>query len=175
VVIDASSCAHGLLKDVAAELEDNERQRFAQVEVIDSIAWVHDRLLPRLQITHRVKTAAIHPTCSAKDMGLAGKLEAIAHELADEVLVPHTATCCGMAGDRGLLHPELPASAIRDAAAELAEHSVEEHLCGNRTCEIALQQSTGAPYASFVPLLERLSRGVSPMPVGFTSAGLKAF
>jgi D-lactate dehydrogenase len=99
-------------------------------------------------------------------MGLTGKLEAIAHELADEVLGLQTATCCGMAGDRGLLHPELPESAIRDAAAELAEHPVEEHLCSNRTCEIALQQSTGAPYASFVLLLERLSRGVRPMPGG---------
>jgi D-lactate dehydrogenase len=68
-----------------------------------------------------------------------------------------------MAGDRGLLHPELPASALRDAAAELAQHEadghrVEEHVCSNRTCEIALQQVTGAPYASFVLALERLTR-----------------
>ena len=37
--------------------------------------------------------------------------------LADEVLVPVGTTCCGMAGDRGLLHPELPRSALRDVAA----------------------------------------------------------
>jgi len=36
--------------------------------------------------------------------------------------------CCGMAGDRGLLHPELAASALRDVADELAERGVEEHL-----------------------------------------------
>src|SRR5207248_7727340 len=35
LVIDASSCAHGLIQDVGAE-----------VEVLDSIAWAHDRLLP---------------------------------------------------------------------------------------------------------------------------------
>ena len=106
-------------------------------------------------------------------MGLAGKLEAIAHALADDVLIPAATTCCGMAGDRGLLHPELPASALRDVAAELAERQtngqadaahaseidrIEEHVCSNRTCEIALQQRTGAPYASFVLLLERLTR-----------------
>ena len=91
-------------------------------------------------------------------MGLVGKLEAIAGELAEEVVTPLGSTCCGMAGDRGLLHPELPASALRDAAADLAEHPVDEHLCSNRTCEIGLQQVTGAPYASFVLLLERLTR-----------------
>ena len=68
-----------------------------------------------------------------------------------------------MAGDRGLLHPELPASALRDTAAELAARAaggdrVDAHVCSNRTCEIALQQVTGATYASFVLALERLTR-----------------
>jgi D-lactate dehydrogenase len=158
VVIDATSCAHGLREDVAARLTDSERERFEQIDVLDSIAWVHDRLLARLQMTRRVKTAAIHPTCSAVHMGLTEKLEAIAAELADEVLTPVQAGCCGMAGDRGLLHPELPASALRDEAAALTGRQIDEHLCSNRTCEIGLQQITGAPYASFVLLLERLTR-----------------
>ena len=91
-------------------------------------------------------------------MGLAGKLDAIARELADEVRVPAGTTCCGMAGDRGMLHPELPASALRDAAADLSAHPAGEHLCSNRTCEIGLQEITGQPYSSFVLLLERLTR-----------------
>lgn len=158
VVIDATSCAHGLNEDVAPCLGEAERARFEEIQVLDSIAWVHDELLGRLNTTRKVASAAIHPTCSADHMGLTGKLEAIAAELAREVIVPAGTSCCGMAGDRGLLHPELPASALRDEAADLAEHRIEEHLCSNRTCEIALQQVTGAPYASFVLLLERLTR-----------------
>jgi D-lactate dehydrogenase len=158
VVTDASSCAHGLHEDVAARLPEAERARFEQIQVLDSIAWVHDELLSRLDTKRQVATAAIHPTCSAEHMGLTDKLEAIAAELAQEVLIPAGAGCCGMAGDRGLLHPELPASALREEAADLAEHRIDEHLCSNRTCEIALQQVTGAPYASFVLLLERLTR-----------------
>jgi D-lactate dehydrogenase len=161
VVIDASSCAQGLLHDVAACLRDDERARFEQIEVLDSIAWVHDHLLPRLHVSRKVASVAVHPTCSATQLGLARKLEAVARELAENVLVPAATTCCGMAGDRGLLHPELPASAMRDAAAELAATPTEEHVCSNRTCEIALQQTTGAPYASFVLLLERLTRGTA--------------
>jgi D-lactate dehydrogenase len=158
VVIDASSCAQGLVEDVAPRLEEAERERFAQIEVLDSIAWAHDHLLERLEVSHRVESVALHPTCSATQLGLTGKLQALAAELAHEVLTPVGTTCCGMAGDRGLLHPELPASALRDVAGELAEHPVAGHLCSNRTCEIALQQSTGQTYGSFVLLLERLTR-----------------
>ena len=39
--------------------------------------------------------------------------------LADEVVVPAATRCCGMAGDRGWLHPELPAAALAETAAEL--------------------------------------------------------
>ena len=113
--------------------------------MLDSIAWAHDRLLPRLD--GRAAASARWPctrpappaTCASP-----AKLEAVARELADEVLVPAGTTCCGMAGDRGLLHPELPASALRDAAADLEGRGLDACLCANRTCEIGLQQVTGA-------------------------------
>ena len=163
VVIDASSCALGLREEIAPCLSDTERERFERIEILDSIEWAHDRLLPRLSVARRLPRMAVHPTCATGQLGVAGKLEAIAHALADDVLVPAATSCCGMAGDRGLLHPELPASALRDTAAELADRraagdTVDAHVCSNRTCEIALQQVTGAPYASFVLALERLTR-----------------
>ena len=158
VVIDATSCAQGLIEDIAPCLSEAERERFAQIEVLDSISWVHDRLLPELSVTRRVASIAVHPTCAATRLGLAARLEAVAGVLAEEVLVPAASSCCGMAGDRGLLHPELPVSALRGAADELVGHPVAEHVCSNRTCEIALQQVTGKPYASFVLLAERLTR-----------------
>ena len=158
VVIDASSCALGLLQDIAPRLPDDDRARFERIEVLDSIAWA--------------PTTTCSPVCRSRTGSRASRCirparrhssdspaaPALAAELADEVLIPVGTTCCGMAGDRGLLHPELPASALRDVAVELGERPVEEHLCSNRTCEIALQQSTGAAYGSFVLLLERLTR-----------------
>jgi D-lactate dehydrogenase len=158
LVIDATSCAHGLVQDVAVRLDDEGRGRFEQIELLDSIAWVHDRLMPRLRVTRRAGAVAVHPTCSAGHLRIATKLEAVARELAEEVVVPAGTTCCGMAGDRGLLHPELPDSALRDAARDLEGRSLDACLCANRTCELALQQVTGRPYASFVFLLERLTQ-----------------
>jgi D-lactate dehydrogenase len=62
-----------------------------------------------------------------------------------------------MAGDRGWLHPELPGSALRDAARELEAGSFDACLSSNRTCEVALHQVTGLPYSSFVLALEAVT------------------
>jgi D-lactate dehydrogenase len=148
VVIDASSCALGLISDVAPE----------GVEILDSISWVHDHLLERLPLPRRLERIAVHPTCSCVQLGLSAKLRAIAERVADEVVVPVSSGCCGMAGDRGLLHPELPRSALRGVAEEVGTQSFAACVSSNRTCEIALHQVTGKPYTSFVMTLEELTR-----------------
>jgi D-lactate dehydrogenase len=157
LVLDASSCTYGLLSEVGTELDDATRERFERVEILDSIAWVHDSLLPSLQVQRRAASVAVHPPCSAVHLGLQDKLREIAEALAEEVVVPVAATCCGTAGDRGMLHPELPASALRGTASELQSLEPSACLCSNRTCEIGLQQATGRPYGSFVLLLEQLT------------------
>jgi D-lactate dehydrogenase len=152
LVIDASSCAQALMEHAEG------------VEVLDSIAWAHDRLLPELTVRSRLGSAAVHPSCATRHMGLGGKLKRIAENVADDVFVPPSATCCGFAGDRGLLHPELPRAATADAAAELAGRRFDAHLCSNRTCEIGLQQGTGAAYESFVYALEQATRPPAGTP-----------
>jgi len=158
LVLDATSCTHGLLSEVGARLKDDTNERLQRVEIVDSIAWVHDRLLPTLQVERKTRLATVHPPCSATHLGLQDKLHAIAAALAEEVLLPAGTTCCGTAGDRGLLHPELPRSALEEVTEELYGRAIGACLCSNRTCEIGLQQATGRPYSSFVLLLERLTR-----------------
>ncbi|MHB8532250.1 MAG: (Fe-S)-binding protein, partial [Solirubrobacteraceae bacterium] len=159
LVIDASSCALGLIGEVPEALEEQLREEFARVRVLDSIAWAHDELLPALEVHGRVPVASVHPPCAAAHLGLTGKLTALTGALAEEVRVPASGTCCGTAGDRGLLHPELPAAATAAARAELdAEGPVSACLCSNRTCEIGLTQASGRSYGSFVLLLEELTR-----------------
>jgi D-lactate dehydrogenase len=158
IVIDASSCALGLSAEVAPALSDENRQRHGSLEILDSVSWAHDRLLPALDVTAKFGSVAVHPTCSTRHLGITGKLEAVAAEIANDVEVPPTATCCGMAGDRGLLHPELTRSATSREAAELEGSSHEAYLSSNRTCELGLEQGTGRPYESFVLALERATR-----------------
>jgi D-lactate dehydrogenase len=157
VVIDASSCTHGLL-EAAAGLGDRVRERLEALTILDSIEWAGRHLLTHLDISGKVGTVVIHPTCSSKHLGLDGELALLANAMADQVVVPETATCCGFAGDRGFLHPELTASATTEEAREVSAAAGDAHICANRTCEIGMERATGERYESFVYLLERLTR-----------------
>jgi D-lactate dehydrogenase len=157
VVIDAASCTNGLLDDVKNYLDDEHRARLEQITLLDAIAWC-DRLFPALTVSERVERVAVHPTCSTAHLGLTKTLERLAARLAGDVLVPVGTTCCGTAGDRGLLHPELVISATREEKAGLAGTPAQAYLSANRTCEMGLRQATGHPYESFVFLLEELTR-----------------
>jgi D-lactate dehydrogenase len=148
VVIDATSCTHGMRSELDLD----------GVEVLDSIEWVHDHLLGRLEVRHRLASIAVHPTCASRHLELSGKLAAIAAFMADDTVVPAASSCCGMAGDRGWLHPELTASALRDLELELKGREFDACVSSNRTCEVALADRTGKPYRSFVLALEEATR-----------------
>jgi D-lactate dehydrogenase len=158
IVIDATSCTQGLIEDVPVGLTDEARERHSKLELLDSIAWAQ-RLLPKLEISRKVGAVAVHPTCSARHLELTRPLEVVARELADEVYVPPSSHCCGFAGDRGMLHPELTESATHDEAAEVADREFDAYVSSNRTCEAGLERATGKPYASFIYLLEEGTRG----------------
>ena len=150
VICDAASCTEGLIRLVAAGGED--------IEVIDSVAYVATTLLPMLTVRHRLDSLAIHPTCSAAHMGLGSAVLAIGAAIADEVVIPEDWQCCGFAGDRGLLHPELTAAATRGEAASVAGRQFSAYASVNRTCEIAMTRATGAQYHHLLELVERATR-----------------
>jgi D-lactate dehydrogenase len=157
VVIDAASCTGAIADPAEGVLSEENAERLGKLEIVDSVAWAL-RLLPDLELSGKVNAAAVHPTCATRRLGLTHPLRVLANALAEDVYVPPSATCCGFAGDRGISHPELTASATRPQAEELAGRSFDAHLSGNRTCEIAMTRATGEPYESVVCLLERLSR-----------------
>jgi hypothetical protein len=84
-----------------------------------------------------------HPTCSMNHLGISSQLSKIASSLAVEAEVPIGNTCCGTAGDRGLLHPELVVSGTRDTKAVLDAKPADAYISANRTCEMGLLHATG--------------------------------
>ncbi|MFN2613152.1 MAG: (Fe-S)-binding protein, partial [Solirubrobacterales bacterium] len=157
VLIDASSCANGLIAELPGSLEEPWRERLTSVEVIDSTQWAQ-RLLERLEVSRKLGSIAIHPTCSAKHLGLNHSLRRVAARLSEEVVVPPSAGCCGFAGDRGFLHPELTDAATAEEAAEIRGRRFDAHVSSNRTCEIGMERATGRSYESIFFVLEQLSR-----------------
>jgi len=81
---------------------------------------------------------------------------------AERVIVPRSAECCGFAGDRGFLVPELTESATRAEAAEvrgLPEGSDASLYSTCRTCEIGMTRAVGRPYLSVLHLVHRAITG----------------
>ncbi|WP_104161591.1 FAD-binding and (Fe-S)-binding domain-containing protein [Arthrobacter sp. ZGTC212] len=155
VVCDAASCTEGLdtMKRLAGESPD-----YPGLQFIDSVDFVRDTVLPQLAVTRKLPSMALHPTCSSTQLGANDALQAIAQAAAEEVFVPPSWGCCAFAGDRGLLHPELTASATDKQAAEINEREFAAYASVNRTCEIGMSKATGHTYRHVLEYLAEATR-----------------
>ena len=163
VVCEASSCTHGLhtlQHDLEVGGEHELAGKVAGLNVIDSSRFVAEQVLPKLSVNRRLGTVVLHPTCSDRHAGDVEHLRALAVACADEVVIPFDAGCCAFAGDRGLLHPELTASATAREAAEVRRGDYDAYLSSNRTCELGMSRATGHSYRHAIELLEELTREV---------------
>ena len=158
VVCDASSCTFGITSEIVSYLNLQNRERHKHLKLIDSVAWAHDYLLPKLKVTSRIGSLAVHPVCATHHLGLAEKLHALGTALADKAVTPIHATCCAFAGDRGFLHQELTRSATQEEVEELRQEQFDQYISSNRTCELGMNLVTGQDYRSVIYLLEELTR-----------------
>jgi D-lactate dehydrogenase len=157
VVVDTSPCTYGLLSSRDVLTPDN-RSRFDQLKIVDSVAFAHDTVLPRLTVTHRAAPVVLHPVCSLTKLGLAPKLLALAKACSERAEIPRDAGCCGFAGDRGFLEPELTRSATAREAKQVGRGAFEGYYSSSRTCEIGMTRATGKPYRSIWYLLDEATR-----------------
>lgn len=146
VIMDASTCSARMQQHLAGRLKLYDFHEFAV-----------DALLPRLMIRKQAGPVALHVNCSVRKNGADAKLRTLLRACADEIVEPASVTCCGFAGDRGFVVPELNQHALRKIHNELPAGCA----CGvstNRTCEIGLSAETGINYQSIAYLLEKCSR-----------------
>lgn len=147
VLCDTSPCVYRM-----------KRVMDKRLTILDTVEFIHDCLLDKLDISQSPETVAVHVTCSATKMGLAEKFKAIAEACATKVIMPAKVKCCGFAGDKGFELPELNESAL----AHLKESIPSDCNCGysnSRTCEIGLADQSGISYQSIAYLVDRCSSG----------------
>jgi D-lactate dehydrogenase len=151
VIVDATSCTEGLIRMIG--------QTHPGIRVVDAVAFVDERVLPRVRVRSRIGSLVLHPTCSSTHLGLNDALRRVGEAVAERVDVPVDWGCCAFAGDRGMLHPELTASATaREAAAVAAAGEYDGYASLNRTCELGLTRATGEDYRHVLELLEERTR-----------------
>jgi D-lactate dehydrogenase len=148
IVTDSPSCTEGFINS------------FGGRKVMDSTEFIVGHLLSKLSIK-KVGQLVVHPTCSSAKLDESAGLLAVARALSDNVIVPPNWGCCGFAGDRGLIHPELTASATADEADFVKAIGAKFHISNNRTCEMAMSAAVGSEYLSALQLLHEQSEGES--------------
>lgn len=145
IVCDNSSCTEGLLVAVGKENPD--------LQIVDAVEFVRQRILPHLDVSPTIQRLVLHPTCGSTRLGINDDLVAIAQRVAHTVDIPSAWGCCAFAGDRGMLHPELTASATAREAAEVRAGNYDAHASCNRTCEMGMSRATGKKYGHVIELL----------------------
>ncbi|SEA40067.1 D-lactate dehydrogenase [Leifsonia sp. 21MFCrub1.1] len=148
VISDGVSCTEGFLNLAAG----------SGLTVIDAVAFVEREVLPALSVRAPFASIAVHPTCSSTHLGVTDPMVRVASAISDDVVVPVDWGCCAFAGDRGMLHPELTASATRAESAELAGREFAAYASANRTCELGMTRATGKPYRHILELLDDATR-----------------
>lgn len=126
-------------------------------DVIDAVTFVRAQVLPHLTIEDKIDSIVLHPTCSSTQLGIDNDLLAVAHAASHDVTVPAAWKCCGFAGDRGMLHPELTASATTRESAEAAAAGASAYASCNRTCEIGMSRATGTDYRHIIEVVRDLA------------------
>lgn len=155
VVCDNSSCSEGLIHALENVRElDGEP---VKLTLLDAVDYAAVQLLPLLDVTKTMTSLALHPTCSSTRLGSNAHLQQLGEAVAAETTVPVNWGCCGFAGDRGMLHPELTASATEAEASEVVNGVFDGHASCNRTCEIGMTRATGSEYRHILELLEEAS------------------
>ncbi|MBC7826176.1 MAG: FAD-binding oxidoreductase [Chitinophagaceae bacterium] len=153
IVIDVSSCAY-TLHNIRPVLDQENKDKFDQLTILDSIEFLHDMVIPFMDVKQKKKDIVLHPVCSLEKMKTENKFLMVARHFADEVTVPKYAGCCGMAGDRGFLFPELTASATHPEALEVSEKKYNGYYSSTKTCEIAMSEAVKENYESILYLVD---------------------
>ena len=146
IIMDASACSVRMQTRLAG-----------RAQLFDFHEFAHDALLPRLRLVRQAGPIALHINCSVRKSGSIEKLRNLVGACVETVIEPDGVTCCGFAGDRGFVVPELYQHALR----KIHDESSKDCACGvssNRTCEIGLTAETGRTYRSIAYLLEECSR-----------------
>jgi D-lactate dehydrogenase len=144
ILCDMSPCLYTMQTNFGERLKLYEPAEFASKFLMD-----------KLEIKQLDKKISVFAVCSAKKMEVDSYLYDIAKQCAKDVTIIDS-NCCGFAGDRGFLLPELNKHGLRYLSSQTEGSS--QGYATSRTCEIGLSNHSGINFSSIFYLLEEASR-----------------
>lgn len=137
IVVDISPCTYKFLNP-SSNLSNEISEKWKKLKFIDIIEFL-DNLLVKNKIDKKplYREVIIQPTCSTHKMDNVNLLKNIAERCVTSVVVPNNSSCCGFAGDRGLIVPGLTNNASELNNQRVKERMVEGYS-SSRMCEIGM-------------------------------------
>lgn len=120
------------------------------VEIIN-ISKLILKYIDTLEIKKIYNKIALHIDCSTSKQNINQKYIDIIEKCCEKVVVPERIYCCGFAGDKGFVTPELNASSLNLLAPQVKGCDIG--ISFNRSCQIGLSNKSGVEYISFVELI----------------------
>lgn len=150
IMCDQSPCLHRM------------RQHIKSLKLYEPVEFISGFLSPNLEFKRSDEPIAIHITCSSRLMGLGPMMIDLASKCSSQVTVPAEVGCCGFAGDRGFIVPELNKWALRKLRPVIEAAGVKHGYSNSRTCEIGLTSNSGIPYKSIAYLVDQCTSPKRP-------------
>ncbi|MDD2242326.1 MAG: FAD-binding and (Fe-S)-binding domain-containing protein [Bacteroidales bacterium] len=143
ILCDMSPCTYTMKENFGKELR-----------VYEPVEFSRKFLIPKLRVRKLNKSVAVFAVCTAKKMGVDNMLYDIAKACARRVIVVDE-NCCGFAGDKGFMLPELNENGLRNLRAQVAD--CKEGYATSRTCEIGLSNYGKITFKSILYLIDEAS------------------
>lgn len=150
VYIDNAPCALKLFEAQDQGLLDS------RIKLYDAATFLVEKVLPALTIVNKREHLSLHIPCSATKMKAVPALTKLAEACTDDLSFTNIA-CCGYAGNKGMLVPELNANGLRLLKKNIPE-SCDHGVSMSRTCQIGLTEHSGIEYQSIEALLNHCSQ-----------------
>ncbi|MFA6770943.1 MAG: (Fe-S)-binding protein, partial [Bacteroidales bacterium] len=128
-----------------------------RIKLYEPAEFINEFIMDKLQIKQLDKKISVFAVCSAKKMEVENHLYQIAKQCAKEVVIIDS-NCCGFAGDRGFIVPELNRYGLRNLASQ--SKGCSEGYSTSKTCEIGLSNHSGIEFSSIMYLVEEASRPI---------------
>jgi len=135
----------------------HSKEEFSKaLKIVDPIEFMLDYVMPLLTVKNKKDSVEVFPVCSVKKIGKMDQLLALSQLCANRVTMIDS-NCCGFAGDRGFLIPELNEHGLRELKEQIP-NNCEVGYSTSRTCEIGLERTSGIDFKSIFYLIEEVTR-----------------
>ncbi|MCJ7801917.1 MAG: heterodisulfide reductase-related iron-sulfur binding cluster, partial [Candidatus Marinimicrobia bacterium] len=140
IVVDTSPCTYKFLNpssDISKEIDT----KLKKLKFVDIIPFL-DSITKKSNYKPLDREIVLHPTCSTQKMECAQIMESLAQRCARKVTIHENSGCCGFAGDRGMIVPQLTKNAVKYNKDQfLPEQRKLNGYSSSRMCEIGMSDN----------------------------------